>query len=128
MTTARITHAVIAERFSARGAIAATSATCGPGQAEQSGDERRQSTLMAGIDAQFHTHADTQRRLAGRVVDAHAQRNALNDLDPVAAAVLGGEQRKARGRRRADALDRAGPLLSRIGVDLDGRFLPGPDI
>src|SRR4051794_38672889 len=119
MTTARITHAVIAARFGARGTVAAASATCRPRRAEERADERRQAALMAGIDAQLHAHADAQRRLAGCVIDTDTQRNALDDLNPVAAAVLGRKQGKARGRRRADALDRAGPLLAGISVDLD---------
>ena len=66
--------------------------------------------------------------LPGAVVDADAHRNALHDLDPVAAGVLRRQQREARGGGRADAVDRAGPSLARIGVDVDRHLLAGPDI
>ena len=97
-------------------------------RAEPSRQEIGKAALMAGIDAELDAHADAQLRLAGRIGDADPHRNPLHHLDPVAAGVLRRQQREARRRRRADAVDRAGPLLSGIGVDLDGRLLSRPDI
>src|SRR5579864_511522 len=120
MITARMMHAVIAGRFRARGTAEAWSATF-DSRAEPFRHEARQPTGMSGRDAELHAHADTQRRLAGDVVDADAERNALDDLDPVAAAVLRRQQREARSRRRADAVDRTGPFLAGIAIDFDRR-------
>ena len=67
-------------------------------------------------------------RLAGRIGDADAHRYSLHHLDPIAAGIFGRQQRKARRRRRADAVDGAAPLLARIAVDLDRRLLSGLDV
>src|ERR1700730_3314561 len=127
MTTARMTQAVIAGRLIGKLA-AAPSAMAGLRGAEPSGQEGRQTPFMAGIDVDLDAHSNPQRRLAGLVVDADAHRNALHHLDPVAAGILGRQQREARRRSRADAVDGAGPSLARISVDLDRHLLAGPDI
>ena len=77
------------------------------------------STLMPGA----------QRRpalVAG--VDADAHRDALHDLDPVAAGVLRRQQLELLRRRRADALDGAVPFQVRIGVHRHRDRLPRPHI
>src|SRR5262245_54447178 len=117
-------QAVTAKRLTGGGVVAASVMVVGS-RSHQVLEELGHAARMAGVDAELDAHADTQRRLALGVVDAHAQGNALYDLDPVAAAVLGRQQRKARRRSRADALDRAGPALAGIGIDLDGRVLAG---
>src|SRR4051812_38816436 len=61
-------------------------------------------------------------------VDAHAHRDALDDLDPVAARVLRWQQREARGRGRADAVHRPVPFLVRVGVNRDRDRLARPHI
>ena len=80
---------------------------------------------MTGVDIHLYAHADAQRWLAGRIVDQDAHRNTLDDLDPVTAGILGRKQREARGRCRAYAVDRSGPSLARIAIDVDRDFLFG---
>src|ERR1700686_4536340 len=122
MITARMMQAVIAGRLIACGAAAA-SLMCRTRRAEPSRQEARKAAFVTGIDAELDAHADAQLRPAGRVGDADPHRDPLYDLDPVAAGIFRRQQREARGRCRADAVDRAGPLLSGVGVDLDGRLL-----
>jgi len=72
---------------------------------------------VPGVDVDLDTHPGAQRGpafIAG--VDAHAQRNALHDLDPVAAGVLRRQKLKLLRCCRADALDRAVPFQIRIRV------------
>ena len=63
-----------------------------------------------------------------RGVDAHPHRNALDDLDPIAAGILRGQQRKFLSRSRTDAFDRAVPGDVGIGIDRDGNRLARPHI
>src|SRR5436305_1636887 len=118
MMTARMTQAVIAPRLATRGvapaACTADSATA-LSTIQEAGDEVGKAAGVAGVDLDDGAHAHAQRGFARGVVDAHPHRDALHDLDPVAAGVLGGKQREARSRRRADALDGAGPLHAGIG-------------
>jgi hypothetical protein len=89
----------------------------------------RQASRMAGVDVDLDAHSGAQGRqvlVAG--VDAHAHRDALHDLDPVAAGVLRRQQREFLRRSRAYARDDAMPYRVRIGVDGDGDLLSGPDI
>jgi len=58
---------------------------------------------MSCIDAHLHAHPDAQRRLARRIVDADAHWNALDHLDPVAAGILGRQQRKANAASKQQA-------------------------
>src|SRR5258708_24338315 len=83
---------------------------------------------MYGVDIHLYAHANAQRRLAGLIVDEDAHRNALDDLDPVTAGILCRQQREARGGCRAYAVDRSGPSLARIGIDVDRYFLSRLDI
>ena len=69
---------------------------------EEVGDEVRQAARMAGVDVDHDAHAAAQRRLALGIVDRHAHRDALHDLDPVAGGVLRRQQREARRRGGAD--------------------------
>jgi hypothetical protein len=64
-----------------------------------------------------------KRRLARRVVDADAHRNALHDLDPVAGGVLRRQQREARAEAGLMLATLPVPDGARIGVDADRRRL-----
>src|SRR5467141_5358132 len=83
---------------------------------------------MSGVDIHLYAHANAQRRLAGCIVDEDTHRNALDDLDPVTAGILRRQPREARGGCRTYAVDRSGPSLARIGIDVDRDFLFGLDI
>src|SRR5258708_11075703 len=113
MITARMMQAVIAGRLTACGAAPA-SAMMVPRRSEPSSQKTREAPLMAGGNAQLDAHAHAQLWLAGCIGDTDAHRDALHDLDPVAAGVFGRQQREARRGCRTDAVDPAGPLLARI--------------
>ncbi len=77
------------------------------------------STLMpARSGGKFLSLTSTRTRIGMR----------CNHLDPVAAGVLCRQQRKLLRRGRADALHHAFPPIVRIGIDRDGRGLPGTDV
>src|SRR5580704_12057297 len=99
MTTAKMMQAVIAGRLTACGAAPASAMTV-PRRSEPSGQEARQAPLMVGGNAELDAHAHAQLRLAGRIGDTDAQRDALHHLDPVAAGIFGRQQREARRRCR----------------------------
>src|SRR5882757_1603715 len=127
MMTARMTYNVTAGRLIGCGVIAAASAISAP-RSKEIGYETGKSAGMSGVDIHLHAHADAQRWLPGRIGDADTHRYPLHDLDPVTAGILRRQQRKARCRCWADAVDGAGPLLARIAVDLDQRLLPSLDV
>ena len=58
--------------------------------------------------------------------DGDADRHALHDLGEVAGRVLGRQQAEHRARGRRDALDRAGDVAIREGVDRDVHLLARP--
>src|SRR5712672_862365 len=126
MMTARMTQSVTAGRLIGW-VFAAASAMFSP-RSKEIGYETGKSAGMPGVDIHLHAHADAQRWLAGCIIDEDAHRNALDDLDPVAAGILRRQQRKARGGCRTYALDRSGPSLARIGIDVDRDFLFGLDV
>src|SRR5690349_2097763 len=97
MITARMTQAVIAPLLATRvaGDDAALLMVLAARAAQKLGSEIRKATGAARIDIDDRAHADTKRRLACRVIDADAHRNALHDLDPVARRVLRRQQREA---------------------------------
>src|SRR5947207_1910976 len=80
---------------------------------------------MAGVDTDFDAHPRSQWWPAHiAVIDPHAHGNALDDLDPIAAGVLGREQREFLRRCWADALDSAPPFEVRISVHRHRDRLP----
>src|SRR6266478_3268095 len=124
--TARMTHSVTAGRLI--GWVFADASAMFSPRSKETGYETGKSAGMSGVDIHLHAHADAQRWLAGCIVDEDAHRNALDDLDPVTAGILRRQQREARGGCRTYAVDRSGPSLARIGVDVDRDFLSRPDI
>src|SRR5690606_15136491 len=76
-------------------------------------------------DAHIGAHARAQHRIVRGAVDADADRNALDDLDPVAAGVLRRKQRELRAGAGADGVERAGEGVAGIGVDRDLGLLAG---
>src|SRR5471030_418091 len=112
MITARITQAVMAPRLATLGGRAGATGLAMrlPVAAEPLVDEIRETASMTGVDIDGDAHADAQRRFAVHVLDAHAHRDALNDLHPIAGGVLRRQQREARSRSGADAVDDALPF------------------
>src|SRR5580692_7120048 len=98
MITARITQAVIMPRLATLGAAAgaAASAIGLLFAAEQAVHKIGQAPRMTSVDVDGDAHADAKRRFALGVLDPHAHRNALDDLDPIAGGVLRRQQGKAR--------------------------------
>src|SRR3981081_450381 len=111
MMTARMMQAVIAGRLIARGMVI-PSGMIGSRRSKPPGQEARQAAFVAGIDAQVDAQAEAQLGVSSDIGAADATRDPLHDLDPVAAGIFGRQQRKARGGRRADAVDGAGPALA----------------
>src|SRR3984957_14401264 len=90
MMTARMTHSVTAGRLI--GCVFADASAMFSPRSKQTGQETGKSGGMSGVGIPPHAHADAQRWLAERVGDTDAHWNALDDLDPVAAGILGGKQ------------------------------------
>ena len=67
---------------------------------------------MTGVNIDLDAHPGAQRRQrhAAARVDAHAQWDALDDFDPIAARVLCRQQLEFLGAGRTDAFDGAMPL------------------
>jgi len=81
------------------------------------------------VDIDFDAHPRSQRRHPGSAgVDTHAQWNALDNFDPVAAGVLRREQLKFLRPGRADAFDGAVPLDVRVGIDCRHHWLAQPHV
>src|SRR5579863_1484148 len=121
MRVASITQRVIPPRLGVLGL--SSSATAAPRS------ENGPAARVARVDADLHAHAGPQwRHVAVAGIDGYAQRNALHDLDPVAARVLSRQQRELLRGRRADARDGTVPGLAGIGVDLDADRLSRPHI
>src|SRR6202040_388597 len=84
-----------------------------------------QRAAMAGIDLNRDAHAGAQLKLFRLRIDTNPHRNALADLDPVAARVLRRQDRKFRACGGSDALHLAGPDMAGIAVDPDFRPIAG---
>src|SRR5260370_39404800 len=84
--------------------------------------------MISGVEIPLDAHAEAKRWIDGRIADADTHWNALDDLDPVAAGLLGRQQGKARCRRRTDAFAGAGPSLAWKSMGLGRRLLSGLDI
>src|ERR1700733_12841765 len=70
---------------------------------------------MAGFDIDFDAHSGAQRRQAFIArLDAYSHRNALHNLNPIAAGVLSGQKREFLRRRWTYALHVSAPL--RVGI------------
>src|SRR5260370_26952235 len=95
MITARMTQAVMRPRLAILAVAAGGSAMRLTVAAEPMVDEIGQAAGMAGVDVDGGAHADAQRRRVLGQVDMHAHRNALDDLDPIAGRVLGGQEPQA---------------------------------
>ena len=78
---------------------------------------------MQRIDFNYGAHAGTQRRLIRAIKQLELDRDALDDLDPVASRILWRQQREFRAGRHADALHFGAPDMGRVAVDLNDRIL-----
>ena len=89
----------------------------------------RHAPRMPRVDADLDAHPRSQLRAAFVArINAHAHRDPLHDLDPVAAGVLRRQELKFLGSGRANALDGAVPFPVRIGVYGYRNRLPGQDM
>src|SRR6202040_4262259 len=84
-----------------------------------------QRAAMAGIDLNRDAHAGPQLKLFRLRIDADPHRNALADLDPVAARVLRRQDREFRTGSWSDARHGAGPDMAGIAIDPDFRPVAG---
>src|SRR5262249_55869100 len=80
-------------------------------------EEIGERSPVAGVDVDNRAHASAKGRIVRLPRDLDLHRDALNDLDPIAAGILCRQQRELSTARRADAFDGAGPDAARIGVD-----------
>src|SRR3989304_720434 len=76
-------------------------------------DAKVVGTALADADRHVRRHPGPERvRVAVGAVEDDLGRDALDDLDPVARRVLGGQEREAGARPGADGLDAAGERLA----------------
>src|SRR3990172_4059561 len=76
-------------------------------------DAKVVGTALADADRHVRRHPGPERvRVAVGAVEDDLDRDALDDLDPVARRVLGGQEREAGARPGADGLDAAGERLA----------------
>src|ERR1700729_1237149 len=79
----------------------------------------RQSSRMASVDVDFDAHPGAQgwQILIARL-NPYSHRNALDNLHPVPARILGGQKRELLRSRWTHALHGAAPL--RVGIRIHG--------